>query len=288
MTEPETEEYTHDFKLIYEFNEPDPRNYIFDAQVNENNNLEIATTTIPSTNTLKTFMAAISPPSFTISPLVPIINQGNIGSCVANAFSYCITAKTTIPLGFIPPLSVSRLYHYANSRILGNNALNKDTGTTIPLACKAIKDYGAPIESSYPYITSKFINFPPLPIYQSARYFQSFTYTFISQNANFVTSIKTCLTNYNTPIIFGFKVYSSFMTSSVARTGIVPLPNTTREALQGGHCMCLVGYDDTTQRFRCANSWGTSWGAGGYCYIPYTYLSNANLASDFCFIQFVY
>jgi hypothetical protein len=182
-------------------------------------------------------------------------------------------------------LNISRLYHYANCRILDSTPLIQDNGTTIQTACAAIKNYGAASEPSYPYNISVFSKFPPLSIYQGAKYFRTFSYTFVAQN---LTSIKNCLNTYNVPVIFGFLVYSSFMTNTVSTTGIVTTPNTTKEKLLGGHCMTIVGYNDTTQMFTCANSWGTSWGNKGYCTIPYNYLLNSKLAMDFCFTQFVY
>lgn len=50
-------------------------------------------------------------------------------------------------------------------------------------------------------------------------------------------------------------------------------------------CMNIIGYDDSNQYFICANSWGTSWGANGYCYIPYEFLLNPNLGFDFCVLS---
>lgn len=266
-------------KLIYELKTPDPRNYILHVELNVNDKLEVATITKPVSNSVTTKTTAVSPAKFSISYLPPILDQGNLGDCVANAFAFCIGVQTK------NNLKISRLYHYANCRIIDNTPLNQDNGTTIQTACAAIKNYGAASEPAYPYNISVFSKFPPLSIYQGAKYFRTFTYTFVSQNA---ASIKNCLNTYNVPIIFGFLVYSSFMTNSVSTTGVVPMPNITKEKSLGGHCMCIVGYNDTTQMFTCANSWGTSWGDKGYCYIPYNYLLNPTLARDFCFTQFVY
>jgi len=66
------------------------------------------------------------------------------------------------------------------------------------------------------------------------------------------------------------------------------MPDTSNETLEGSHCMTMIGYNNNTQQFICANSWGKSWGNKGYCYIPYNYLLNPNLASDFCFVQFIF
>ncbi len=37
-----------------------------------------------------------------------------------------------------------------------------------------------------------------------------------------------------------------------------------------GHCIVLVGYDDTTNNWVIRNSWGASWNDGGYGKIPYS------------------
>ena len=39
----------------------------------------------------------------------------------------------------------------------------------------------------------------------------------------------------------------------------------------GGHCYCIVGYDDTKSAFKFMNSWGTSWGSAGFGWIKYGY-----------------
>ena len=38
------------------------------------------------------------------------------------------------------------------------------------------------------------------------------------------------------------------------------------------HSICLIGYDDVNKRFKFINSWGTSWGVGGYGFISYDLL----------------
>ena len=49
----------------------------------------------------------------------------------------------------------------------------------------------------------------------------------------------------------------------------------------GGHAVCLVGYNNFKGLWLLRNSWGTSWGQAGYFTLPYAYLINPNLASDF-------
>ena len=213
--------------------------------------------------------------SFTIPNLPTIFNQGSMGACVANAAAYTIMVITN------KSYMISRLYLYANCRCIDNTPLNADVGTTVRSACQAMAGYGTCNESVFPYIQNNLLIFPPLNVYKTASLFKSFRYTFVGQDAN---SLKTCLTVYKTPIIFGIMVYSSFMTTTVQKTGIVPMPNTQTETLLGGHCVSLVGYDDSKQTYLCANWWGTTWGNNGFFTLPYQYVLNSSLASDFCLL----
>ena len=92
--------------------------------------------------------------------------------------------------------------------------------------------------------------------------------------------MKAALSNRQT-IAFGFTVYESFESPEVGKSGIVPLPNRNEKVL-GGHEVLLVGYlKDETNYGLVRNSWGPGWGMGGYFLMPWAYLLDANLASDF-------
>lgn len=97
--------------------------------------------------------------------------------------------------------------------------------------------------------------------------------------------MKACLAS-GYPFAFGFTVYENFESDAVAATGVVPMPGTSEQVL-GGHAVLAVGYDDAQQRFIVRNSWGSAWGMGGYFTMPYAYLTNPDLASDFWKIQAV-
>lgn len=265
-------------RLNYKFQKKDDRDHIYKTEAHpDSRDLEVITTTRKGVVAKNTTKAA--PTSYNVTGLPPIIDQGDIGSCVTNAFSFCVSKQTK------RGVNLSRLFLYAICRCLDYTSLDMDDGTTVRTACQSIKSYGVCKENVYPYITSRYSDLPPPTAFTNSKRFRKFTYTFVNQD---LTSFKNCLYNNNTPIIFGFMVYSSFMTQTVANTGTVPNPNTETETLEGGHCMCIVGYNDSTQQFKCANSWGTNWGKGGYCYLPYAYILNPNLASDFCFTQFIY
>jgi C1A family cysteine protease len=70
----------------------------------------------------------------------------------------------------------------------------------------------------------------------------------------------------------------------VAKTGKVPMPKKTEKML-GGHAVLAVGYDDTKKVFIVRNSWGSGWGDKGHFYMPYSYITNQDLAADFWSIE---
>jgi hypothetical protein len=182
-------------------------------------------------------------------------------------------------------LAISRLYHYYCGRAIGGDSSMDDNGLDIRQAANIITKFGGAKESTWPYVVSNFSQLPPLKVFQGSKLFQKYVYTFVNQN---LTSLKSCLLQNNTPIVFGIMVYSSFTTTAVTNTGTVPLPNTKTETLLGGHCVIMIGYNDSTKTFMCLNSWGTAWGAKGFFTLPYDYVTNPALASDFCFINFIY
>ena len=63
------------------------------------------------------------------------------------------------------------------------------------------------------------------------------------------------------------------------------MPPSIREAALGGHAVLAVGYNDAGQRFIVRNSWGSKWGKKGYCFMPYAYLTDPDLAADFWTIR---
>lgn len=201
-----------------------------------------------------------------------IYDQGSIGSCVANAASWALKYNK-------PTLSPSRLYLYYYARLFdfqqGDNKPNIDDGTTIQQGFRVLNKKGVCTETLYPYIVSKQGQQPPSSLDKGALFNRVIQYAPVSQEINYMKN----LLKMGYPFVFGILVYQSFMTNTVTRTGIVPMP-TSGERILGGHAICAVGYDDTTQMIKFANSWGRGWGNRGYGYIPYAYILNGSLCGD--------
>jgi C1A family cysteine protease len=200
-------------------------------------------------------------------------DQGQLGSCVSNGIAKCLeyNLRVSDKINYLP----SRLFIYYNGRVLGKFPINRDTGLNIVDGVSSIEMYSACEEVDFPYDITKFAVKPNTKCYIDAHKYKLYTFYSIEQN---LTKIKQTL-NIKLPVVLGIAVYSSFVTQQVAKTGIIPDPNTQTEELVGGHCITLVGYDDSTQKFKFVNSWG-QWGDKGYGYISYKYITNTNLTSE--------
>ena len=210
----------------------------------------------------------------------PVYDQGELGSCTANAIGGAIEfdqMKQALTDVFVP----SRLFIYYNERVIEGTA-DEDAGAMIRDGIKSVARQGAPHESLWPYVTTKFRTRPPSAAYTDAAKHTAVLYQRVTRD---ITQMKGCLAS-GYPFIVGFSVYESFETQAVAATGHAPMPKAS-ETLLGGHAVLAVGYDDANLWFVMRNSWGPQWGLEGYFTMPYEYLLDANLSDDFWTIRLV-
>ena len=208
----------------------------------------------------------------------PIEDQGNLGSCTGNAIAGLIEL---IDRKNNKVLDVSRLFIYYQERLL-EGTINYDNGAYIRDGIKSVYTYGAPLESYWPYNINRFAQRPSSASYTDALKRKVTGY----QRCTNFASVKSALAAKN-PVVIGFTVYESFEGTVNNNTGMMPYPNVRTEQVLGGHAVAIVGYNDSTQRFTCRNSWGTSWGDRGYFYMPYQVIQNVNMSSDFWLISAV-
>lgn len=204
----------------------------------------------------------------------PIYDQMNLGSCVSNGVGD-LWEFALRHAGKQHPLP-SRLFIYYNGRDF-EGSTQYDAGMEVRDGLKALAAYGCCDESLYPYLTDAktFTQKPPKKVYDAAVKHKAITYHPVYLS---LFQMQHCLAS-GFPLTLGFTVYESFESQAVARTGIVPMPS-GHESTVGGHAVVVMGYDNAASHFIVRNSWGTGWGDKGYCYFPYDYLTNYNLASD--------
>lgn len=171
----------------------------------------------------------------------------------------------------------SRLFEYYGTRKI-EHTTGTDSGASIRDAIKCGALYGVADEAAYPYDVAAFAVNPPMSIWTAALAHKVTSYHSIADGD--VATMKATLAA-GLPIGFGFEVYDYFLSAEMAAKGVLDVPKAT-EKLQGGHAVCLVGYDDSKSAFLVRNSWGNGWGPfGGYYWMAYQYVGNANLTSDF-------
>ena len=202
----------------------------------------------------------------------PIYDQGELGSCTANALCAAVQFDK-------PSLHGSRLFVYYNERML-ENTIPYDAGALLSDGIKTLQKYGVCPESEWPYDITKFAIKPPQKCYIDS---SKNIATKVANIKNDMKSMKNSLLN-GYPFVVGIAIYDSFESVRVAATGMVPMPS-QNDTLLGGHAVLCVGFDDKRQIWIMRNSWGINWGDKGYFYLPYNYLLDSNLSSDLWNIQ---
>jgi C1A family cysteine protease len=224
---------------------------------------------------------ATLPPKVDLRSQCPsVYNQGQLGSCTANAIAAAHEfeqRKQNLKTAFTP----SRLFIYYNERVI-EHTVAQDAGAMIRDGIKSAVKQGVCPEKEWPYRITAFSSKPTASCYRDALLNQVLNYQRLTPT---LLHLKDCLAA-GFPFVFGFSVYESFESESVVKTGKVPLPKPA-ERLLGGHAVLAVGYDDKNQCFIVRNSWGADWGLAGYCWMPYAYLTNPTLSSDFWTIRVV-
>lgn len=211
----------------------------------------------------------------------PVYDQGQIGSCTANA---TLTAyqQTTHKQGE-PAVNLSRLLLYYNSR-LREDTVNEDAGAMIPDVINVLQEVGVCDEHFWPYDTNNYTLLPSCEANtESSKHMATDCFP-VNQDVN---EIKQTLLQGNA-VVYGMLVFPSMMSHATAASGIVRLPLHGEQPV-GGHCVAICGWDESVNggSFLVRNSWGSDWGKHGNFYIPYRYVLDNNLASDFWVIRSV-
>ena len=211
------------------------------------------------------------PPKISLrAKMPPVWNQGELGSCSAHGVLACFN--------FVHKGGPwSRLELYYEERVL-EGTVDQDSGAMIRDGIKILANIGVGLESEWPYDVTKFKDAPPEKLLAESSANKIITY---SRLLNKQDMIQCLLSGY--PIVFGMQLYESFETPQVAQSGIIRLPSSVEQCL-GGHCMSIVGYNSNVYGsffWEVRNSWDTTWGDNGYCWIEDSYMTNSDIgASD--------
>ena len=220
-----------------------------------------------------------------------VYNQLNLNSSTANAVAFCFHYDQikNYNKSVIKP---SRLFIYYNERQSLNNQNeneNEDGNNLNSISVEifdsinVLYNLGVCPECMYIYEEKNFNNKPDVECYKEALNNKLIVYNAIDQNLH---QLKAALIE-GYPVLCGVNIYSNFETDDVKETGNIKLPN-DEDNLVGGLAITLVGFDEGDKVFIAKNSWGAEWGDNGYCYIPYNYILDPKLSSDFWIIRKTY
>lgn len=219
------------------------------------------------------------PPVIDLRPhMPPVYDQGELGSCTANAGAAAVEYLRM--KNGDAPVAPSRLFIYYGERVI-EGTIGEDAGAEIRDCIKELNRTGVCAEATWPYDISAFTHRPSPAAYFEAAETKAERYERLDNTH--LHAVKAALAD-GYPVIFGFSVYESFESQAVAASGKVPMPKVSEDML-GGHAVLAVGYIAAKRRFIVRNSWGEAWGDAGYCTMPYAYLTNANLADDFWILK---
>jgi hypothetical protein len=199
-------------------------------------------------------------------------DQFNLGACVGHGI--VAGFRRSLQVNGQPDFAPSRRFAYYIAR--PDDEKGVDSGAQIRDGFKAVNKFGLCSEDLWAYIIEKFAECPTKEAFNEALKHKSIVYERIYPVTK--EAIMDALF-HGFPVVYGMRLFESFMSKEVARTGIVPMPKKWEQEV-GSHCKAMFDYDNTRNVVNELNSWGPEWGKNGTCDIPWEYILS-KYSSDF-------
>ena len=206
----------------------------------------------------------------------PVGNQGIQGSCVGWGTGY---ACKSFLEGQDHGWDMSPSDHWASPAFVYNQINGGvDGGAFISDANWLVTKRGCCMWPDMPYDEYDYTTWPSQQAAEKALKYRSESYQSIDRTD--LTTIKQALLGDGLVLPFGIRVDYNFYYNLIGPdTNYVWYPEGSS---MGGHCICIVGYDDDKDdgqghigAFKIINSWDTTWGLNGYCWIAYDAMSTS-------------
>jgi C1A family cysteine protease len=214
------------------------------------------------------------PDAVDLSDRVQIVDQGQLGSCVANADMQIIHAEME-PGAEFP----SRLWGYQLA-LAEQGTEGQDVGTNLATCFDAIASHGFPRERHWPYDPAALGQRPSPSAWRLAHDQRDVARVDYHQISGDVIGLVKAALAAGHLVAFGTRVDDNFCSNILQPVIEPPMVADT----VGGHALTISGYQTTPFGviYQIANSWGPGWGNGGFCWFSEDYLTAA-YSGDFWF-----
>ena len=217
-----------------------------------------------------------------------IKDQGAIGSCT----TFALASILEFILGKRQKLDadLSERYLYYNARLealkregKGESSM-EEMGTSFFDAIRSLQADGICKEALCQYTEGSDINSKP-----SDEAYEDGRTRLVTEAMNVELKeqdLKSAL-NEGYPVAVSVRLFSSFGNPD---HGFISLPDEDEvnqadaDGMENNHAMVICGYSDENKVFVVRNSWGTSFGEKGYCFMPYSYITDPHLTNQACII----
>ena len=199
-----------------------------------------------------------------------IKNQGDLGTCsvfsIVSIYEYILKKTERIK-------DLSERFVYFNIREKSGSM--DDLGSSLYDVIDSISQNGVCSEQLCRYSKKQYREKPTEDAYAEALTHKIQCAKNVKINHDDLTSALS----EGYPIAISLKIYESFGHN---RCGFIYRP--TNEEIEsdqyGNHAMVICGYSSEERVYIVRNSWGDGFGDKGYCYIPFSYIEDSNLANS--------
>jgi len=192
----------------------------------------------------------------------PVGNQGGEGSCVAFGTTY---AGRSIDWQASHPATWSQSVNIFSPEYVYNQIKVRrpcSSGSYVYKGLDLLKLQGVCTWTLMPYTDVSCTLLPTTAQKTAAAAYKITSYSTVTRTTEAIKSFLAA----GKPVIVAGPVSSGYM--NLASGAVL----TTFDGTSlGGHCYCIVGYDDNKGAFKFMNSWGTGWATAGFGYIAYGY-----------------
>ncbi|HEY0500928.1 MAG TPA: C1 family peptidase [Kutzneria sp.] len=190
-------------------------------------------------------------------------DQGQVGSCVSWAIDYSAMSILENEQG-ISGHPQAPMYTYAQL------ARGDDQGSTPSDTFDILTSQGVDTMNHYWQGNFDYTTQPDSSERSNAANWKLSGYTPISTGSGIKAGVQQAISS-GLPVAISIPVYESFERISRQQATDYSYYPTSGDQYMGGHEITIIGYD--TNGVRVQNSWGTSWGDGGFINLSWNYLS---------------